>query len=310
MQRRRIGTTPLEVFPLCLGCNVMGWTADETASFAVLDAYAAAGGNFLDTADVYSAWVPGHAGGESESIIGRWMRSRGARDRMIVATKVGKLTGLEGLSPATIRTAAEASLRRLGVDQIDLYYAHSDDPETPLVDSLRAFDGLVREGKVRYIAASNYTAPRLAEALDVSAREGMASYVLVQPHYSLMHRTDYEGPLRKLCEERSVSCAPYFSLANGFLTGKYRPGIRVDSPRAARAAAYLDERGAQVLATLEEIAETHATTMAAVALAWLLSDPTIAAPIASARSAAQLADLIPCASLTLSAGETARLSAL
>ena len=310
MHRRRVGKTPIEVFPLCLGCNVMGWTADEPASFAVLDAYAAAGGNFLDTADVYSSWVPGHAGGESETIIGRWMRARGTRHAMIVATKVGKLPGLEGLSPATIATAAEASLRRLDVDRIDLYYAHADDPATPIAESLGAFDRLVRQGKVRYIAASNYTAPRLAEALDISAREGLASYVLVQPHHNLMHRDDYQGPLRQLCAERSISCAPYFSLASGFLTGKYRPGVQVDSPRAGRAAAYLDDRGTRVLAALEDIARAHATTMAAVALAWLLADPTIVAPIASARSAAQLAGLLPCVNLALTAEDVARLSAL
>jgi len=285
----------------------MGWTADEGASFAVLDAYAAAGGNFLDTADLYTAWVPGHTGGESESIIGRWMRSRGTRNRMIVATKVGKLAGLEGLAPDTIRTAADASLQRLGVDHIDIYYAHADDPSTPMVESLRAFDGLVQTGKVRYIAASNFTAPRLTEALETSAREGLASYVLLQPHHNLMHRGDYEGPLRTVCVEHSLSCAPYFSLASGFLTGKYKPGVPVDSPRAGRAATYLDERGAQVLATVSEIAASHGTTMAAVALAWLLADDTIAAPIASARSAAQLEDLLPCATLSLTAEEVARL---
>jgi aryl-alcohol dehydrogenase-like predicted oxidoreductase len=307
---RRIGTTSLDVFPLCLGCNVMGWSADERSSHAVLDAFSAAGGNFIDTADVYSAWVPGHTGGESETIIGRWMRARGARTRMVVATKVGMLSGFEGLAPDTIRKAAEGSLRRLGTDYIDVYYAHRDDPKTPLEDTLSAFDALVHAGKVRYIAASNYTAPRLTEALSISAGNGLASYSLLQPHYSLMHRADYEGALRNVCESNSLSCAPYFSLANGFLTGKYRPGVKVDSVRSTRAAAFLDDRGLAVLKTLDEIAAAHATTVAAVALAWLLADATIAAPIASARTVEQLNDLLPSATLRLTKGEVDRLSSV
>src|SRR5947209_5498887 len=220
----RIPQTDLDVFALCLGGNVFGWTADEPQSFAVLDAYAAAGGNFIDTADVYSAWVPGHAGGESETIIGRWMAARGTRNRMIIATKVGMKPGLKGLSPASIRTAANGSLQRLGVDRIDLYYAHADDPDTPLVDSLRAFDALVQDGKVRYIAASNYTAPRLAEALAISRREGLARYIGLQPHYNLVNRDDYEGQLRDVCVREGLACFPYYALAKGFLSGKYRAG--------------------------------------------------------------------------------------
>ncbi|HEV3218006.1 MAG TPA: aldo/keto reductase [Vicinamibacterales bacterium] len=304
-----IDHTNLDVFPLCLGGNVFGWTADERQSFAVLDGYLAAGGNFVDTADAYSAWVPGHSGGESETIIGRWMAARGARGRMIIATKVGMAPGLKGLSPRTIRTAAEASLRRLGVDRIDLYYAHADDSETPVADSLRAFDALVKEGKVRYIAASNYTAPRLAEALAVSAREGLARYVALQPHYNLMHRSDYEGELRDLCAREGLACLPYFSLAKGFLTGKYRPGKEVDSPRAAGAREYLDDRGLRVLAALDEIAAAHHTTVSAVSLAWLLAQPTVVAPIASARTAGQLLELLPVADVGLTAAEVARLSA-
>src|SRR5437867_1500120 len=189
----RIPRTDLDVFPLCLGGNVFGWTADEQQSFDVLDRYVDAGGNFIDTADLYSAWAPGHAGGESETIIGRWMAARGLRNRIVIATKVGMAPGLKGLSPRTIRTAADASLGRLGVTSIDLYYAHVDDPETPLEDSLAAFDALVKEGKVRYIGASNFTAPRLAEALSISDRHGLARYVALQPHYNLLHRRDYEG---------------------------------------------------------------------------------------------------------------------
>jgi aryl-alcohol dehydrogenase-like predicted oxidoreductase len=305
----RIPNTNLDVFPLCLGGNVFGWTADEHQSFAVLDAYAAAGGNFIDTADVYSAWVPGHAGGESEAIIGRWMTARGTRNRMIVATKVGMKPGLKGLSSTTIRTAAEDSLRRLATDRIDLYYAHADDPATPLDESLRAFDGLVKEGKVRHIAASNYTAPRLAEALAISGREGLARYTALQPHYNLVHRNEYEGELRDLCAREGVACFPYYALAKGFLTGKYRPeGSPVDSPRASAARAYLDEHGVRLLAVLDGIAAAHDTTVAAVSLAWLVAQPTVAAAIASARTVEQLADLLPVVDVTLSPGELARLA--
>ena len=305
---RRIPNTNLDVFPLCLGGNVFGWTADERQSFDVLDAYLSAGGNFIDTADAYSSWVPGHPGGESETIIGRWMAARGTRNRVVVATKVGLKPGLKGLGPATIRTAAEDSLRRLGTDRIDLYYAHRDDPDAALADTLRAFDALVTEGKVRHIAASNFTAPRLAEALAVSRRDGLARYVALQPHYNLVDRSEYEGELRDLCAREGLACFPYFALAKGFLTGKYRPGAKVDSPRAPAAGAYLDERGLRLLAVLDEIAAAHHTSVAAVSLAWLLAQPTVAAPIASARTVEQLKELLPVATLSLSAEELERLS--
>ena len=308
MQRRRIGSTDLEVFPLCLGGNVFGWTCDEAESFAVLDAYAAAGGNIIDTADTYSSWVPGHKGGESETIIGNWMRSRGNRQQTLVATKVGMLPGLKGLSPDTIRTAVDASLTRMGTDVIDLYYAHEDDPNTPLEDTLRAFDAVVRAGKVRYIAASNYTAPRLSEALAISKREGLTSYVALQPHYNLVHRGDYEGAVRDVCVRAGLSCLPYFALASGFLTGKYRPGRTVDSVRAGGVAKYRTPEGERVLAALERVARAHGTTMSAVALAWLCADDTIAAPIASARTPAQLADLLPSTELRLTQDDVALLS--
>jgi len=304
---RRFGTTDLHVFPLCLGGNVFGWTADERQSFEVLDAYRAAGGNFVDTADAYSAWVPGHAGGESEAIIGRWMKARGNRASMIIATKVGRLATMKGLSAKTIRAGAEASLRRLDTGHIDLYFAHADDPDTPLEETLRAFDALVREGTVRYVAASNYTAPRLAEALALSRREGLAAYVALQPHYNLAHRQDYEGALRDFCQREQLACVPYFALASGFLTGKYRAGATVDSPRAAWVKDYLDDRGRRLLQALDEIALAHHTTVAAVALAWLLADATIAAPIASARTKEQLADLLPSVDLRLTTDEVARL---
>ena len=305
----RIGQTDLDVFPLCLGGNVFGWTADEQQSFGVLDHYLAAGGNFIDTADVYSAWVPGHTGGESETIIGRWMAARGVRSRMVIATKVGMLPGLKGLSSKIIRTAAEASLRRLGVTSIDLYYAHADDPETPLEESLRAFDALVKEGKVRYIGASNFTAARLAEALSISDRHGLARYVALQPHYNLMHRHEYEGELSALCTREAVGCMPYYGLAKGFLTGKYRPGKKVDSPRAAGASTYLDARGLRVLEALDDVAVAHHTTVAAVSLVWLRAQPAVVAPIASARTVTQISELLPATDVRLTDEEVTRLTA-
>jgi aryl-alcohol dehydrogenase-like predicted oxidoreductase len=299
-----LGRTDLDVFPLCLGGNVLGWTADEEQSFGILDDYAAAGGNFIDTADSYSHWVDGHMGGESETIIGRWMASRRNRDRMVVATKVGRLPTKQGLRAATIREAAEDSLRRLQAEHIDLYYAHGDDDlGIPVEETLGAFDELVRAGKVRYVAASNYGAPRLAEALTLSQQDGVASYVALQPHYNLVER-DFESELEPLCAEKGLACLPYFALAQGFLTGKYRPdGPTVDGPRAAGASAYLDERGRAVLDALDSIAAAHDTTVAAVSLAWLASRPTVATPIASARTRAQLAELLTFVELELTAAE-------
>lgn len=303
-----LGTSDLDVSRLALGGNVFGWTADEEASFAVLDAYTAAGGNFVDTADVYSAWAPGHSGGESESVVGRWLKARGNRDAVVVATKVGMLTGLDNLKADTIKTAAEASLRRLGVDHIDLYYAHQDDLDTPQEETLAAFDELVRAGKVRYIAASNFTAERLTSAVAVSEREGLARYVALQQHYNLVERS-YEGELSAAVEAAGLATAPYWGLAKGFLTGKYRPGVEVDSVRAAAASKYLDERGLRVLAALDEVAAAHDTTVAAVALAWLAAQPTVTSPIASARTVDQLTDLLPALELELKADEVERLTA-
>ncbi|GLY76379.1 aldo/keto reductase [Actinoallomurus iriomotensis] len=298
----KISDTELDVFPLCLGGNVFGWTADEDASFAVLDAYVAAGGNFIDTADLY-------AGGESEKIIGRWLARRGRRDDIVIATKVGMAGERANLKPETIRAAAEDSLRSLGVDHIDLYYAHRDDLGTPIEETLSAFDELVREGKVRHIAASNYEAPRLAAALKISETEGLARYVALQPHYNLMER-GFEEDLADLCARENLGVLPYFGLARGFLTGKYRPGgPEGDSPRAERAREYLNERrGVAVLGALDEIAAAHDTSLGAVALAWLLAQPTVVAPIASARDTEQLAGLLPIADLTLSADELERLT--
>jgi aryl-alcohol dehydrogenase-like predicted oxidoreductase len=300
----------LDVFPLCLGSNIFGWTADESESFAVLDAYAAAGGNFIDTADSYSAWIDGNRGGEAEDIIGRWMASRGNRDGMVIATKVGQAPGVKGLGADTIRKAAEASLERLQTDRIDLYWSHIDDQDTPLEETLGAFGALLEEEKVLHIGASNHTAPRLAEALEASRREGLARYEALQPNYNLMHR-DYEGDLLELCEREGIACVPYYGLARGFLTGKFRPGgPAADTRRERSGAMYLDDpRAEPVLEALDEAAAAHGVRPAAVALAWLRAQPTVLAPIASARTPEQLAELLPMAELELTAGELERLAA-
>jgi len=296
----KLGHTELDVFGLCLGGNVFGWSADERTSFDVLDAYAAAGGNFVDTADAYSR-------GESESILGRWMKARGNRDAVVIATKVAKKADRRGLSATNIRTAAEESLARLGTDHIDLYYAHEDDTSVPLEETLGAFDTLVRAGKVRYFAASNYTAARLAEALAVSEREGFPRYAALQNHYNLLERAEYEGGDAPLLEREGIPSLPYFGLARGFLAGKYRPDVEVSSVRSGGVERYRNERGYAVLAVLDEIAAAHGTTVAAVSLAWLAARPTVAAPIASARTTEQLSQLLPFAGFTLSADETERL---
>jgi aryl-alcohol dehydrogenase-like predicted oxidoreductase len=306
----KIPSTDIDVSPLCLGGNVFGWTADRDESFAVLDGFLAGGGNFIDTADVYMAGMPGNSGGESETIIGEWIAARGNRDDVVIATKVGKLPGLDNLRAETIRAAADASLQRLGVDQIDLYYSHGDDPDTPLEETLGAFSELIEAGKVRHIAASNYSGARLAEALEVSEREGLPRFVALQPHYNLMER-DYEDDQRPVCERENLACFPYFALAKGFLTGKYRPGgEKVESVRAEGAAAYLDERGEAMLNALDEIAAAHEVEVAAVAIAWLGAQPTVLAPIASARNESQLAPLLAGMNLQLSTDELEKLTAI
>ncbi|TQJ54055.1 aldo/keto reductase [Streptomyces sp. NBC_00080] len=306
---RKLGSSDLDVFPLSLGGNVFGWTADETASFAVLDAYAAAGGNFVDTADSYSAWIDGNSGGESETIIGRWVQARGNRDDVVIATKVSQHPEFPGLSADNIKAAAEASLRRLGTDHIDLYYTHFDKPEVPVEEIVGALDELVRAGKVRHIAASNITPERLQESLEFSDREGLARYVALQPHYNLVSRDTYEGGLQDLAARFGLAAVPYFALAAGFLTGKYRPGTTVQSARAAGAAKHLDtERGRNVLTALDEIAQAHDTAIPTVALAWLAAQPTVAAPIASARTVEQLPALLGVAQLELTAEEITRLT--
>jgi len=307
---RRIPGTDLDVFPLCLGGNVFGWTADETTSFAVLDAYVEAGGNFIDTANMYSHWAPGNSGGESEEIIGRWMASRGVRDDLVIATKVGaEIPGLAGdLKPATIRRAVEDSLARLQTDRVDLYFAHYDDETTPLEETWAAFSELVHDGLVLHLGASNYAADRLEASIAVIERDELEPIRVLQPEYNLVAR-DFEARLGPLCEQHGIATVPYSALASGFLTGKYRAGETVDSPRAGAASAYLDDRGRRVLDAVGEIATAHAASHTAVALAWLRSKPTVVAPIASARTVEQLPDLIAGTSLHLDSGEVQRLDA-
>ncbi|RII90103.1 aldo/keto reductase, partial [Clavibacter californiensis] len=255
-----LGSSGLEVLPLSFGGNVFGWTADEATSFQLLDAYTAAGGNFIDTADVYSAWKPGNSGGESEEIIGRWLASRGRPDDLVIATKVGAHEAAKGTSRDSVRRGVEASLRRLGVDAIDLYYAHVDDRDTPIEETVTALAELVAEGKVRAIGASNFTAERLQAALDVSAREGIARFEVLQNRYNLVARDDYEGELADLLVREGIGSAPYSSLASGFLTGKYR-GAEVDSPRSGAASKYLDDHGRALLEVLDRVAEAHGVSV-------------------------------------------------
>jgi aryl-alcohol dehydrogenase (NADP+) len=307
----KLGSTDLDVFPLNLGGNVFGWTADEAQSHGVLDAFVAGGGNFVDTADGYSAWVPGHTGGESEAIIGSWLAGRGRRDDVVIATKVSQHPARKGLGHDNVLAAAEDSLRRLQTDHIDLYYAHFDDPDTPLEETLAAFDELVRSGKVRYVAGSNYTPERIAEALAIQDREGYARWVALQPHYNLVERAGFEdGGLRALAQAEGLAVMPYFALAKGFLTGKYRDADAAgDSPRAGGALEYLDDRGRRVLAALDEIAAAHDVPVTAVSIAWLAAQPTVAAPLASARTVEQLDALLQGARLALAPDELATLDA-
>ena len=296
----RLGSSDLDVSPLCLGGNVFGWTADEGASFAVLDAYAQAGGNFIDTAAVYSAWVPGNQGGESETIIGNWLRARGNREQMIVATKIN---GSPRLDRTGVLAGAEACLERLQSDYIDLFYIHHDDPETPLEETLGAFGELVDDGRIRAIGLSNFEQERLREALDVIEREGLPPIAALQNEYNLVSR-DYEQGPRELVEQEGIAMLPYYALAAGLLTGKYRPdGEAVDSPRAKMISGDSTERAFAVLPVLDEVAAAHSTTQSAVALAWLAAQPTVAAPIASARSVEQLDQLLAFLPLRLSEAE-------
>jgi aryl-alcohol dehydrogenase-like predicted oxidoreductase len=307
MDIRQIGGSGLQTPRLVLGGNVFDWTVKGEEAFAILDRFAEAGGTMIDTAEVYSAWVPGHKGGESESLIGEWLRRSGRRGQMLIATKVGFT---DGLKPDAIAKAADASLARLGIETIDLYYAHRDDPDTPLEDVLGAFDALVRAGKVRAIGASNYTAERLTEALDISEREGLARYDVLQPEYHLVGRDKFEGALQQVCIDRGVAVLPFYGLASGFLTGKYRSEADFGkSVRGGRMAAFLNERGLRVLAALDAVATEAGATPAQVALAWLAARPGVTAPIASATSLAQLDETLGVLTLELSDGQLERLTA-
>jgi aryl-alcohol dehydrogenase-like predicted oxidoreductase len=305
----RIGTSDLDVFPLNLGGNVFGWTADRDASFAILDAFAAGGGDFIDTADSYLSAAAGGPG-ISETIIGEWLAGRGNRDRGVIATKVSRQSDFLGLAPATIRAAVDASLKRLQVDVIDLYYAHYDDPDVPVADFVGALSELVDAGKVRYIAPSNFTAERIDEWFAVTEANGLHRAVALQPQYNLVERSYETNGLRAVAERYQLGVMPYFALARGFLTGKYRPGVVVDSARAGGASAYLDDPAAVAkLAVLDEVAAAHGASVATVALAWLRAQPTITAPIASASRVEQLPDLLASATLVLAADEVAALGA-
>ncbi|TDD94366.1 aldo/keto reductase [Actinomadura rubrisoli] len=299
----------LDVFPLSLGGNVFGWTADKDTSFAVLDAYTGGGGNFIDTADVYSAWVEGNDGGESETIIGEWTASRGNRGDVVIATKGGRHPDHDGLSAPVLKAAVDDSLRRLRTDYIDLYYTHFDDPSVPVEEIMTTLDELVAAGKIRQIAVSNIEPDRLAASLAFSEREGTARYAAIQPEYNLVARDSYEGPRRDLAEQYGLVAVPYYGLASGFLTGKYRPGASVDSARAGKAAKHLEtERGNKVLEALDAVAEEQGVPVATVALAWLSAQPTVVAPIASARTLDQLPPLLEVPRTELTAGQVDRLT--
>src|SRR5512141_74902 len=302
MKKRKLGNSGLEVAPLAFGGNVFGWTADEPTSFRLLDAFVAAGCNFIDTADAYSAWVPGNKGGESETVLGKWLKASGNRRKVLIATKVGMEMGPDrkGLSKSYILRAAEDSLRRLQTDCIDLYQSHVDDTETPLEETLDAYAQLIRQGKVRAIGASNYTAERLTQALEAGTRPEYPSYQCLQPLYNLYDRAGYETELEPLCLEKGVGVIPYFSLASGFLTGKYRSEKDLaNRPRGEFVKKYLNDRGFRILGALDQVAAQYHSVPAVVSLAWLIARPGVTAPIASATSLDQLTDLIEATKIEL-----------
>ncbi|RQH06062.1 aldo/keto reductase [Paraburkholderia dinghuensis] len=300
MEQRRIGTSALQVAPLMFGGNVFGWTADAATSFSILDAFTDAGLNFIDTADVYSAWVPGNQGGESETIIGQWLAKSGKRDKVVIATKVAKSARRPGLSAANIAAAVDDSLRRLQTDYIDVYFSHEDDPKVPQEETLGAYQRLIDAGKVRVIGASNFSGARIEEALAVSRKAGLPAYQIIQPEYNLYDRAHYEADIEPVALAQRLAVVPYYSLASGFLSGKYRS--REDlakSARGSRVEKYLDHRGIRILGALDYVAKRHGATLAAVALAWMIARPSITAPIASATSLDQLQSLVAAVSLKL-----------
>ena len=305
--RARLGRTSLQVFPLAFGGNVIGWTVDRAAAFGVLDAYFEAGGNFIDTADEYSCWVDGHDGGESEQIIGEWMRSRGNRDQLVIASKVGRRSGHDGLAPGNIGRAIDGTLQRLGTDHVDLYYAHLDDPETPQEEAVTAFARVVAAGKARFLGASSFTAERLESAAVLAQGAGLPRYDVIQPLYNAIQRDEYEGPLAAVCTSLGIACTPHSTLAQGFLTGKYAPARDPGrSPRRRMVERrYMNERGFSVLRSIEDVAETRGEAPATIALAWLLARENVVAPIASATSPEQLQPLLAAPSVALSEEESA-----
>ena len=309
MSKRPLGRSGITVRSMALGGNVFGWNVDHAASFAVLDAFVDAGLDLIDTADVYSAWAPGNRGGESETIIGEWLAKSGKREQVVIATKVAKWATHRGLAPTTIQSAAEDSLRRLGIETIDLYFAHEDDTSVPLADTLGAFARLIEQGKVRAIGASNYIAERFAEALAVSAAHGLPRYEVLQPEYNLLARKGYEAELEPLVRENEIGVISYYALASGFLTGKYRSeeDIGKSATRAAAVGKYLNGHGLRVLAALDDVARRCDATPAQVALAWIMARPGITAPIASATSVAQVKELIEATRLELSAADIEKL---
>lgn len=311
MTTRKLGKSSLEVSPICLGGNVFGWTADEPTSFSILDAFVDAGFNFVDTADVYSRWAPGHKGGESETVLGNWFKRSGNREKVILATKVGieLAPDKKGLSKTYILREVEDSLARLQTDYIDLYQSHIDDASVPLEETLEAYQQLMQQGKVRAIGASNYSAGRLGESFKVSKQHGLPRYECLQPHYNLYERAGYEKELEPVCEQEGIGVIPYFALASGFLTGKYRSEKDLaKGPRGQMVKKYLDERGFRILAALDQAAAKLHSTPGKVALAWLIARPSITAPIASATSLEQLNDLVDAASLQLDADSMAALN--
>jgi len=314
--KRAIGNSGLSVAPLALGGNVFDWTADEATSFAILDKFVDAGGTMIDTADVYSAWAPGHRGGESEALIGRWLKRTGKRDQVIIASKVGFMDAkmvdgefVSSLDPQVIARSCDASLERLGVEAIDLYYQHKDDPSVPLVDSLGAFDALVKSGKIRSVGVSQFTAERVAEAVAVTQAEGLTPISALQPWYNMVEREKLEGPLRDAATSAGMAIFTFYSLANGFLTGKYRSSDDLGkSVRGMRNVAYLEGRGMRVLAALDEVAAESGAALASIALAWTMAQPGITAPIASATSLAQAEELVAALTLELTAEQIGRLN--
>ena len=307
VEKRAIRTSGIEVAPLALGGNVFDWTADEASSFAVLDGFVDAGGTMIDTADVYSAWVPGHSGGESERLIGRWLKRSGKRGQVVIATKVGMMAGL---APRTIENACNASLERLGVESIDLYYQHKDDGRVPLADSLGALDRLAEAGKIRAVGLSNFTAARVDKAMETARSNGLTPPSALQPWYNMVERQKFEGELRDAAVRHGLAVFPYYALANGFLTGKYRRREDLDkSPRGLRNVEYLEGKGQHVLEALDAVAAETGAALATVALAWTMAQPAITAPIASATSAAQLAELTAAMELRLTEAQVERLDA-